>query len=144
MLLNTYKPANSFWQTNDFLPLFGLLDNQESHKNQTNYATVNWQPNVDICTTEKSFLLRFELPGIAKEDLDININNGLLTISGEKKPPVKDSNKSWSCVECFYGSFSRSFTLNINVGKIEAHYENGLLNLTIPRVKEDTTSIKIT
>ena len=93
----------------------------------------DWMPVVDIAETDNDFIVRTELPGVDKDDVHVNINNGVLTIKGEKKSETKDAKRHR--VECAYGSFVRSFTLpqDVDVEKVEAGYKHGILNLTIPK-----------
>ena len=96
----------------------------------------DWMPQVDISETKEAFIVKAELPGVEKEDVNVNFENSVLTIRGEKKIETED--KKRHRVECAYGSFIRSFTLpqTIKADKIEAVYKNGILNLTIPKAEE--------
>ncbi len=96
----------------------------------------DWMPLVDINETEDAFAVKAELPGVDKDDVSVDIDNGVLTIRGEKKVETKD--KKRHRIECAYGSFVRSFTLpqSVNMDKVEAEYKNGVLNLTIPKSEE--------
>jgi len=96
----------------------------------------DWMPVVDIDETDDDFTVKAELPGVEKDDVDVNIENGILTIRGEKKTEIED--KKHHRVECSYGSFVRSFTLPqaVDAEKVEANYNNGVLNLTIPKAEE--------
>ena len=96
----------------------------------------DWMPVVDIEETDEAFVVKAELPGVEKNDVSVNIENGILTIKGEKKTETED--KKRHRVECSYGSFIRSFTLpqSIKPEKVEAEYKNGILNLTIPKAEE--------
>jgi len=97
----------------------------------------DWMPVVDIDETDDAFIVKAELPGVEKDDVSVNIDNGVLTIKGEKKTATED--KKRHRVECTYGSFVRSFTLPqaIKTEKVEAKYKNGILNLTIPKSEEE-------
>lgn len=96
----------------------------------------DWMPTVDILENEGSFMVRAELPGVDKDDVKVHIDNGVLTIKGEKKTETKDEKRHR--IECAYGSFVRSFTLpqDVDVEKVEAAYKNGSLNLTIPKLEK--------
>ncbi len=96
----------------------------------------DWMPQVDISETKEAFIVKAELPGVEKEDVNVNFENSILTIRGEKKVETED--KKRHRVECAYGTFIRSFTLpqTIKADKIEAVYKNGILNLTIPKAEE--------
>lgn len=96
----------------------------------------DWLPVVDIEETKEAFLVKAELPGVEKDDVSVNIEDGVLTIKGEKKSRTED--KKQHRVECSYGSFVRSFTLpkTVKAEGVEAEYKNGILNLTIPKSSE--------
>lgn len=95
-------------------------------------------PRVDVSETEKQFEVTAELPGMKKEDIDINMEGNVLTISGERRREQTEKSQNFRRVETSYGRFTRSlpFPDIINPDKIEAKYDNGLLHITIPKVKE--------
>ena len=92
-------------------------------------------PKVDIEENENSYVFKAELPGVKKEDVSIEINNRVLTISGEKKEVIEEKGRNIFRKESYSGSFSRSFTLPDNVSQddADAKYENGILVLSIPK-----------
>lgn len=96
-----------------------------------------WVPSFDVKETENNIVVRADLPGVKREDLKIELNNGFLTISGERKQEKKEETEKYYRHERLYGSFSRSFGVPTNVteDKIKAHCENGVLEVTFP--KED-------
>ena len=96
----------------------------------------DWMSTVDISETDDAFVVKAELPGVDKNDVSVKIENGILTIKGEKKTETEDKKKHR--IECSYGSFVRSFTLPqaTKSNSIEAKYKNGILNLTIPKSEE--------
>lgn len=96
----------------------------------------DWMPIVDIDETPDAFHIRAELPGVHKEDINVAVDNNVLTIKGEKKKEKKD--RKHHRTECVYGSFVRSFTLphSVNADGIHAKYHNGALNLNIPKAEE--------
>lgn len=96
----------------------------------------DFSPRVDIAEDEKNVYLHAELPGIERESVKISISEDrVLMLKGEKKREEKVENKNYVRVERNYGSFTRSFALpdNINVEKIDAKFENGVLNMTLPK-----------
>lgn len=95
----------------------------------------DWMPTVDISETDHDFVVRAELPGIDKDDVQVTLDNGVLTIKGEKKTETKDEKRHR--IECVYGSFVRSFTLPQHVAaeKVQAGYKDGILSLTIPKLE---------
>ena len=97
----------------------------------------SWSPAVDIRETDKEMLLELELPGIKPEQVELTAENGVLTVTGEKRTERKegDENNRYHVVERSYGSFMRSFQLpqGIDESKIEADYNNGILSIHIPK-----------
>jgi len=94
-----------------------------------------WHPSFDVSETDEHVHVKADLPGIDVKDLDITIENNVLTVRGEKKQEKEDKSECYHCVERYYGSFSRSFTLpaTVNADSIEAVYKDGVLQLTIPK-----------
>ncbi len=92
-------------------------------------------PQVDILEQDKSFEIQLALPGMNKDDFSIEMNEGMLTVSGERKFENEKKEKNYRTVETHYGSFSRSFHLpkDIKAEKIEAKYDNGILHVTVPK-----------
>ena len=97
-----------------------------------------WAPDVDIYETENQLVLKADLPDIKSEDLDIRVENNILTIRGERKFEKKVDENNYLRVERSYGSFSRSFSLanTVNTEAIQADYKNGVLTLSIPKREE--------
>ncbi len=112
-------------------------------------AMTDWSPSVDVDETDTEFNIKAEMPGVKKEDVHVTYDNGLLTIKGEKKEEKTEGKKGKNHrKECFYGSFSRSFTLpdGIKLNEIDANYKKGVLTLTLPKsaeVKPETKEIEI-
>jgi len=97
-----------------------------------------WAPAVDIFETEHSLVVKADLPDIKPEELDIRVENNILTIRGERKFEKQVSENNYLRVERAYGSFSRSFSLanTVNTEAIQAEYKNGVLTLTVPKREE--------
>lgn len=97
----------------------------------------NWRPTVDITENDSEFLIKAELPEVSRDDIDVNINNGVLTLSGERKTEARDEKEHR--IERFYGRFSRSFSLpeNVDQEKIEAESKEGMLYLRLPKSKAE-------
>lgn len=95
-------------------------------------------PAVNITENENEYLVSLAAPGLKKEDLKIDVNANMLTISSEKQETKEEKDKKFTRKEYNYSSFSRSFTLpdEINSEKIEARYEDGVLQITLPRKEE--------
>ena len=97
-----------------------------------------WAPAVDIYETEQALVVKADLPDVKPEDLDIRVENNILTIRGERKFEKKVNEENYLRVERAYGSFSRSFSLSntVNTEAIKAEYKDGVLNLTVPKREE--------
>lgn len=97
-----------------------------------------WQPPVDIVETEHAYEVRAELPGIAKEDVQLSLENNILTLSGERKFEKDVEKGNFHRIERAYGTFNRSFTLpaRVSTERVEAKYDNGLLTVVIPKAEE--------
>jgi HSP20 family protein len=114
--------------------LFGnVLDRSADESNLT-----TWAPAVDIYETEHELVVKADLPEVDPKELDIRVENNLLTIRGERKFEKKVNEDNYLRVERAYGSFSRSFSLanTVNSEAIKANYLNGVLTLTIPKREE--------
>lgn len=105
----------------------------------------NWVPSVDILEDDNRFVIKAELAGIPKEDIKVEIDKNVLTLSGERKSEITD--KKHHRIERYYGSFSRSFSLpeSVDDTAIKAESKDGILVLTLPKqeVKEKLKQIEI-
>lgn len=101
-------------------------------------ALTTWAPAVDIYETENELVLKAELPDIDEKDLDVRVENNMLTIRGERKFESKVKEDSYLRVERTYGSFSRSFSLpnTVNTEAIKAEYAKGVLTVELPKRAE--------
>ncbi len=101
-------------------------------------------PRVDVSDDGDSFVLSAELPGVSREDIDIDVKDNRLTIRGEKKFENKTEKKGYTRVERSYGLFERSFFLDDKIDRenIKAEYRDGVLHLTLPK-KQDESAKKI-
>ncbi len=97
-----------------------------------------WTPSVDIYENKDNIVLEAELPGMKSEDVNISIENNVLTISGERKFEKKSEGDNFHRVERGYGSFTRSFTLppTVSSENATAEFENGVLHLTLAKREE--------
>jgi HSP20 family protein len=108
----------------------------ERNQHESNLST--WAPSVDIYETEQALVVKADLPDIKPEELDIRVENNVLTIRGERKFEKSVNEDSYLRVERAYGSFSRSFSLanTVNAEAIKADYQNGVLTLNVPKREE--------
>lgn len=99
-----------------------------------------WAPVVDIKESKKEYLIEAELPGVAKEDVKVTVNNGVLTLEGERHTEKEDKDEKHHRVERFYGHFQRSFSLpeDVDVAKIGADSKDGLIRVHLPKTPVST------
>jgi HSP20 family protein len=97
-----------------------------------------WSPSVDISEDENEFTITADLPGISKKDINMNVKENVLTVSGNRNYEKKDENDTYNRMERGYGQFSRSFQLPDNVmeNKITANFKNGVLTVCVPKSEE--------
>jgi HSP20 family protein len=97
-----------------------------------------WLPAMDLVETEDNFVLRADLPGLSEEDVNIELEDNVLTISGERKSEHEDRKEGFYRVERASGSFSRSLTLpeGVNPESIKASFDRGVLEVSIPKPEE--------
>ena len=102
------------------------------------FARGAWSPNVDIYEDTDKMIVEAELPGMDREDFEVNVENNILTLKGERKFEKKDEQDNFHRVERSYGSFTRSFTLppTVAADSADAIFENGLLRLTLAKREE--------
>jgi HSP20 family protein len=104
-----------------------------------------WSPRVDIERENGSYVLTAEFPGVDKEDVHVDVKDGMLTIRGEKKNEVTEEKDGYRYSERVYGSFERSFRLSdkISSDDIQAKLEKGVLTVTIPAPEEEAKKIEV-
>ncbi|MEZ5338515.1 MAG: Hsp20/alpha crystallin family protein [bacterium] len=97
-----------------------------------------WSPSVDVKEDEQQFSVLVELPGLKSSDIEVQVENNVLFISGERRMEEKKEGENWHFVERSYGSFSRSFRLPKNVDSegVKASYSDGMLSISIPKAEE--------
>ena len=95
----------------------------------------DWRPSVDISETDKEYLIKAHLPEVEKDDIDLLVENGILTISGERRYEKDEETETQHRVESMYGKFSRSFTLpaDVDESKIKARTKKGTLKVHVPK-----------
>ena len=98
----------------------------------------SWAPAVDIYEQEGNIVLKAELPGVDPKDVDVRVENNVLTLRGERKLESDVKKEGYHRVERAYGTFSRSFTLPnvVDTEKIKAEYKDGVLQVTLPQREE--------
>lgn len=94
-----------------------------------------WAPSVDILETENELVLKADLPDVSMNDIDIQIENGTLSLKGERKFEKEQKDVGYHRIERSYGSFARYFSLpdTVETAKVSADYKNGVLSVTLPK-----------
>jgi len=97
-----------------------------------------WAPPCDIFETDKELVMKFELPEVKKEDVEVKLEQNVLTLHGERKFEEKTDRENYHRVERHYGEFMRSFTvpLYVDAAKINAEFKDGVLTITLPKNEE--------
>jgi HSP20 family protein len=99
-----------------------------------------WVPNVDVSEDDNNYHINVELPGMKKDDISVTVENGMLTVSGERQHESEQGgpNKDYHRVERFYGKFQRAFRLpdGVNEKDIDAQFTDGILHLMVPKAEE--------
>jgi HSP20 family protein len=132
--INRFEPFRGTSLQDQFSRLF----NEAWERNQQDASLTTWAPAVDIYETEQELVVKADLPDINPAELDIRVENNILTIRGERKFEKKVNEDNYLRVERTYGSFARSFSLasTVNSEAIKADYSNGVLTLSIPKREE--------
>jgi len=118
----------------DFVKLFGVPVASGTNEE----LNAGWAPAVDIYEDPEGISIRAEVPGIDPKDIDVKMENGVMTLKGERKLEKEDKKENYTRVERYYGSFSRSFTIptQVDVEKVHAETKNGVLNVYLPKKAE--------
>ena len=98
-------------------------------------TVADWAPTVDISETEAEYAIKAELPEVKKEDVKVTVEDGVLTLQGERKQEKEEKGKKYHRIERSYGRFVRSFTLpdTVDESKVKAEYTDGVLHLHLPK-----------
>ncbi|MDF0603192.1 Hsp20/alpha crystallin family protein [Psychromarinibacter sp. C21-152] len=105
-------------------------------------------PASEASTNDKAYLISVELPGVADKDIDVSVDNGVVTVKGEKRTEKEDKGETWYFSERQYGAFQRSFRLpqDADEGGIKADLKDGVLTITVPKKgpeAEKATKVRI-
>ncbi len=112
-----------------FMPVTG--------KQMTGFQSA-WQPAIDVAEDKDKFIFKADLPGLKKEDIHVSVENGVLSIEGERRSETELKDKDYHRVERSYGRFVRSFNLGsaVDDAKIKANYKDGVLEIAVPKVEK--------
>jgi len=133
MSLTRYEPRNTVEQLRR--EMGRLFEGLPAVDEGSNIATSDWIPAVDIQENEKAFIIHADIPGVDPNDIDVHMEDGMLTIKGERDSETKEEREGYKRVERKRGSFYRRFSLpdTANADEISAKSKNGVLKITIPK-----------
>ena len=140
--MNTLTKWNPFKEMealeNRLSTLFGRAPVSRGNGEEELITVTEWAPLVDITEDDKEYLIKAELPEVRKDDVKVAVENGVLTISGERQFEKEQKNKKYHRVERAYGSFVRSFTLpeGADADKVNAEFKDGVLKVHLPKSEE--------
>lgn len=142
-LIRWQKPESSVWPS--FSPLFGLrtelhrlLDGPLSEWVSGHELRNVWNPAVDLFEDKDNVTVKAELPGMKKEDIQVSLEAGVLSISGERKSEKKAEDSAARRTERFTGRFERTLALPsvVKADQVQANYKDGILTITLPKAEE--------
>ena len=139
MALIRWEPATELNTIqNEMNRLFNTFFDQPGATGRGAGASRRWIPAMDLVETNDHYVLRADLPGLADEDVNVQLEDNVLTISGERKSEHEQQQEGYYRMERAFGSFSRSLTLpkGIDPGAVEASFEHGVLEVRIPKPEQ--------
>lgn len=109
----------------------------EAQKDRDERSSAIWAPNVDIQETEKSIVIKADLPGMKEDDIEVSVDEGQLVIKGERKFEKEEKEKDYVRIERSYGSFYRSFNIGVPIKEddVKASYKDGVLHVAVPKAE---------
>jgi HSP20 family protein len=121
---------------NEMNRLFGTVFDAPTPSNGNTLR--RWMPAMDLVETEEHFVLRADLPGLAEEDVTLEVEDNVLTVSGERKAEHETTKEGYHRVERAFGSFSRSLTLpeGVDAEAVTANFDRGVLEIRIPKPEQ--------
>lgn len=98
-------------------------------------AFADWSPAIDVQETDREYLIKADLPEVKKEDVKVTVENGVLSVEGERKQEKEEKNRRFHKIERSYGKFVRRFELptEVDPAKVEAAFKDGVLNVHLPK-----------
>ena len=137
MAIVRWEPLREFTTLqNEMNRLFGSVFDAPAPGNGSTLR--RWMPAMDLLETDSHFVLRADLPGMSEEDVNIEVEERVLTVSGERKAEHKESKDSFQRIERAFGSFSRSLTLpdGVDAEAVSASFDRGVLEVQIPKPEQ--------
>ena len=136
MTLVNWSPLR---ELDDLFNQYGRIMGRSATPSAENSAgsAVEWRPVANISETADNYLIKAELPEVAKKDIDVSVHEGVITIRGERRLENQSNDEKHHRIESFYGSFARSFTLPADVDetKIHAESKDGILTVRLPKTE---------
>ena len=159
--LTKWNPFRKMEELMEWSPLEPLRQLEEMHNRMDRFfgrwpmpekealLMTEWAPRVDVMETEKELLLKAELPEVKKEEVKVTVENGILSITGERKFEKEEKEKKYHRIERAYGRFERSFGLpkGTDPAKITSEFKEGVLTVHLPKTPEakpKATDVKVT
>jgi HSP20 family protein len=144
-MLTRWEPFGSVRRRGDIFSDLTRMQQEMNHffdeffgERRSEMMEGNWLPTVDVSETDGEVVVRAELPGMTQNDVELNLQDNVLTLKGEKKQEKKSEKENYHRIERSYGSFSRSFTLPTGVRQedVKATFKDGVLEITMPKSEE--------
>jgi len=147
----TWNPLREIDEAQNRLSRFllGGFPTRMSNGEIPSLAVADWSPEVDISEDDHGYLLKADLPEIKKDDVKVTVEDGVLSVSGERRTEKEDQKRKFHRIERSYGTFRRSFTLpeDADSTKVTAEFRDGVLKVhlpTTPVARSKTTQVKVT
>jgi HSP20 family protein len=140
--MNALAPWNPFKEMDDLqtrlAKVFGLTPMRPGNGGEELMTVAEWTPSVDITEDDKEWLVKADLPELKKEDVKVTVENGVLTVSGERKLEKEEKGKKFHRIERAFGAFARSFTLpdGTDAAKVNAEFKDGVLKVHLPKSEQ--------
>lgn len=147
MNLIKWDPFRELEDVSNSLNRFFGRSASRTESNREMLAVADWMPSVDISETDAAYLIKAEIPDVKKEDVKVTIQDGMLTIQGERKLDKEEKGKKFHRIERSYGSFVRSFQVpdDADEAAVKAEFKDGMINVTLPKsAKAKAKAINVT
>ena len=144
MLVTRYNPNRDFREFKRGFSLLNTMLDEFTSDSSTNSFNKSFAPSINTREGEFAYHIEVDLPGMKKEDINIQIEDNALIISGERKLKDEMKEENYYKIESSFGSFSRSFSLpeNVDIENIHAESKDGVLEVTIPKLEKEIQKVK--
>jgi HSP20 family protein len=148
MALARWDPFRELEDVSDRLNRMLARPATQTPSGKETMIVADWTPSVDISETEGEYQIQVEIPDVKKDDVKITLEDGVLTIQGQRKQEKEQQSTKYHRIERSYGSFARTFSLPdvIEVEKVKAEFQDGVLHLHLPKsekAKPKTIEVKV-